>query len=78
MHLSRGVAQRKQLLSSLLSWFDMECSKEKLPDLSHTYLLCADKVGIILLLRTDLVVCVANGWCVKIFSKNRSCDLEVP
>ena len=68
MDLSRGVAQRKQLLSSLLSWFGMECSKEKLPDLSHTYLLCSDKVGIILLLWTDLF---ANGWCVKFLSKNR-------
>ena len=75
MHLSRGVAQRKQLLSSLLSWFGMECSKEKLPDLSHTYLLCSDKVGEVLLLRPNFFV--AQGWWVKILSKHRSCDLEV-
>lgn len=45
MDISRGVAQRKQLLSCILNWFGMECSKEKLPDLTHTFLLCSEKVS---------------------------------
>jgi len=44
MELSRGVSQRRKVLSDLLTWFDLACSKETLPELSHTYLLCSDEV----------------------------------
>ena len=46
--LSRGVPQRRVMLSSLLTWFDLACSKESLPELTHTYLLCSDQVRIVI------------------------------
>ena len=57
MHLSCGFAQRKQTLSSLLSLFGMECSKEKQPDLLQTYLLCSDKVGKVFFITARLFCC---------------------
>lgn len=46
LRLSGGMSQRRQLLTSLLRGFGLECSEERLPDLTHTFLLCSDKVRV--------------------------------
>ena len=42
--LKRGVEQRRRFLSSLLLGLDLECSEEKNPELTHTYLVSSGEV----------------------------------
>ena len=42
--LKRGVEQRRRFLSSLLFRLGLECSEEKVPELTHTYLVCSGEV----------------------------------
>lgn len=42
--LKRGVEQRRRFLSSLLLSLGVECSEEKIPELTHTYLVCSAEV----------------------------------
>lgn len=43
--LKRGVEQRRKFLSSVLLSLGLECSEEKLPELTHTYLVCSSEVS---------------------------------
>lgn len=44
VRLKRGVALRERYLTLLLRRLGLECSEEQLPQLTHTYLLCAPEV----------------------------------
>ena len=42
--LKRGVEQRRKFLSSLLLGLGLDCSEERLPELTYTYLVCSREV----------------------------------
>ena len=46
VRLKKGVAPRRAHLTRLLTGFGLSCSEERLPDLTHTFLLCSGKVGV--------------------------------
>lgn len=52
--LKRGVEHRRKFLSSLLLGLGLECSEDRLPELTHTYLVCSGEVSI-----ETLCICAA-------------------
>lgn len=44
LQLKRDVTSRRSFLTSLLQSLELECSEERLPELSHTYLLASQEV----------------------------------
>ena len=55
--LKRSVEQRRRFLSSLLLSLGLECSEERLPELTHTYLVCSGEVSLYCL----LLMCLYMG-----------------
>jgi hypothetical protein len=55
--LKRGVEQRRKFLTSLLLDLGLECSEERLPELTYTYLVCSGEVRIHTIIRFILILC---------------------